>query len=399
MKVGKDQDKHLTYCTNIHPGESWEEVLIQLKANLPELKSRLSPDKSFGVGLRLSEEAAGDLLEGDRLESFKEWLEEENLYVFTMNGFPYGSFHGERVKDNVYKPDWTDRKRLEYTINLAEILAELLPEDIDGGISTSPLSYKPWLEEVEYEEVFRISSRHLAEVAFKLAQIEQQQGKELHIDIEPEPDCLIENTQETVDFFQHWLFKAGAAQLAVDHSFSQEEAVNLLKRHIRVCYDTCHFAVEYEDPKEAIEQFRDAGIKIGKVQISAALKVAFDDNYDRVSSKLKQFEEDTYLHQVIERNSEDSLKHYPDLGEALFADINTEVNEWRIHFHVPIFVDQFDMLSSTQDDIVHSLELFRDDECSHFEIETYTWDVLPPELKENIRDSIEREYRWTLEQF
>lgn len=401
MEVGKDPNTHLTYCTNIHPGETWDEVFSTLKSNLPELKSRLAPDQPFGVGLRLSAAAAKVLLEEENLGEFKKWLANENLYVFTMNGFPFGNFHGGRVKDNVYKPDWTNRERLEYTLNLAEILADLLPNGIDGGISTSPISYKPWLKKSEYEEVFRISSRHLAEVAFHLAEIKKEHGKELHIDIEPEPDCLIENTKETIDFFQDWLFKAGAAHLAVEHALSQDEAVQMLRDHIRVCYDTCHFAVEYEDPKEAIEQFEEAGIKIGKVQISAALKVELGDSADEneaVMTKLKQFEEDTYLHQVLEQKTDGTLSHYPDLSEALATDSNELAEEWRIHFHVPIFVNEYGVLNSTQDDIVRSLEQLIGGQCTHFEIETYTWDVLPAALKENLLDSIEREFRWTLEQ-
>ncbi|MFH5833600.1 metabolite traffic protein EboE [Halalkalibaculum sp. DA3122] len=401
MKLGNPPNTHLTYCTNIHPGETWEEVFNQLKSNLPELKNRLSPEQSFGVGLRLSARAAEELLEGKRLDDFKSWLSDEDLYVFTMNGFPFGSFHGECVKDNVYKPDWTNQERLEYTLNLARVLAELLPGDMDGGISTSPISYKPWLKDSQREDVFRVSSRNLAEVAFALAEIREKEGKELHIDIEPEPDCLIENSAETIDFFENWLFKAGAAHLAAGHGQSQDEAVELIRRHIRVCYDTCHFAVEYEDPAEAIQQFRQAGIRIGKVQISAALKVDLNDSIgytEDVVSKLKQFEEDTYLHQVIERRSGSELFHYPDLSEALNAGHISEADEWRIHFHVPIFIKEYGILHSTQDDIVRSLEQLAGDGCTHFEIETYTWDVLPADLKENLLDSIEREFRWTLEQ-
>lgn len=401
MEIAKHTNTHLTYCTNIHPGEQWEEVLEQLKSNLPELKSRLSPDRPFGVGLRLSAEAADELLSGENLAEFKRWLEDEGLYIFTMNGFPYGSFHGEKVKDDVYKPDWTSLKRLEYTLNLARILAELLPEGIDGGISTSPISYKPWLKDSEKEEIFRISSRQLAEVAYELDNIREEQRKELHIDIEPEPDCLLENTRETIDYFENWLYKAGAAHLAVEHALSQEEAILMIRRHIRICYDTCHFAVEYEEPAEAIERFKNAGIDIGKVQISAALKVDLSNpsnSAEEVSSKLKPFEEDTYLHQVIERHGDGTFKHYPDLSDALRDGELSEAKEWRIHYHVPIFVDKFGHLNSTQDDIIRSLDLLMEGECNHFEIETYTWEVLPSELKENLLDSIEREFRWVLDQ-
>lgn len=401
MQLANHPKTHLTYCTNIHSGEHWDEVRNQLKKHVPELKKRIAPDKPFGIGLRLSAIAAEELLKGDRLIQLKDWLQREGLYVFTMNGFPYGSFHHQRVKDHVYQPDWQTDERLEYTLNLIKILSSLLPEGIDGGISTSPLSYKPWLSNsTEREEVFQTSSRKLAQAAHAMAQINEKQGRELHLDIEPEPDCLLENTRETVAFFTDWLYPKGSNYLVDKYGLSHAEAVEMLKTHIAVCYDTCHFAVEYEDPRHTIKQFREADIRIGKVQISAALKVALagsEAHRKTILTQLKSFEESTYLHQVIARKSDGSLTHYPDLPEALPALAQSDAQEWRIHYHVPIFTDQFDALNTTQDEIIKSLEiLLETDECNHFEIETYTWEVLPEELKVDITHSIEREYRWAL---
>ena len=142
MEVGREF--HLTYCTNIHPGESWSDVKKSLNQYLLEVKANVSPDHPFGVGLRLSNQAALELLESDQLDQFKNWLQKNGLYVFTLNGFPYGSFHGSVVKDNVHKPDWTTDERVEYTKQLFQILSSLVPDYTDGGISTSPLSYKHW---------------------------------------------------------------------------------------------------------------------------------------------------------------------------------------------------------------------------------------------------------------
>lgn len=402
MKLGKYPNRHLTYCTNIHPGESWAEVFDQLKTNIPELKNRLSPEKPFGIGLRLSAEAAEDLMNGDRLQEFKKWLRKEDTYVFTMNGFPYGSFHGEVVKDNVYKPDWQTNKRVNYTLNLAHILAELLPAGMDGGISTSPLSYKYWFDDASgMEEVFQQSTEHLAQVAWQLDEIRDASGKEIHIDIEPEPDCILENSHETISFFKDWLFPLGSQYLSTERDISKEKAIEIIQNHISVCYDTCHFAVEYEDPKEAIQAIQRAGIRIGKTQISAALKIGFEDpdQTQSIVSKLKAFEERTYLHQVVEMRADGSRHQYRDLPDAFGAISDHDPKEWRIHYHVPIFVDEFDGLHSTQDDIIKSLKvLLESSDCTHYEIETYTWGVLPDNLKTNLRDSIEREFRWTLSQ-
>lgn len=393
---------HLTYCTNIHPGETWPEVLEQLETHLPELKSRIAPEQMLGVGLRLSSRAAEDLLKDDALKQFKDWLQQEGLYVFTMNGFPYGSFHRQRVKDLVYAPDWRTEERVRYTRILIQILAKLLPEGMDGGISTSPLSYKPWLSSFSArEDALRSGSRNLAWVAYELAKINKEEGKELHLDIEPEPDCLLENSSETIDFFNNQLFPVGSAFLSDKFDLAPDEAGELIRNHIRICYDTCHFAVEYEKPEEALKKFREAGIKIGKTQVSAALKVDLNQTgttRKEIAGRLSAFDEPVYLHQVIERRSGGALYHYRDLPEALPQIHNEEAEEWRIHFHVPVFVKNFGMMDSTQDDIVRGLQMLTgESECRHFEIETYTWEVLPEDLKTDLTGSIEREFNWVLE--
>ena len=397
MRVGPDDKLHLTYCTNIHPGERWTEVASTLKQQLPDLKAQLSPDAPFGVGLRLSNQAAETLLESDRLSRFRDWLQSEALYVFTLNGFPYGSFHGERVKDNVYAPDWRSDERVAYTRRLARILASLVPEGLTGSISTSPLSYKPWLDTEAREAAFRTGSHHLAKVTETLAEIEAETGTHLHVDLEPEPDCLIENTEESVAFFQEWLWPVGGARLADQLNVSQDEAVSLLRRHVQLCYDTCHFAVEYEEPEPVFERFFAADIPVGKIQLSAALRTRLPDDRSTLANRLRPFAEDTYLHQVVERQSDESLNRYRDLPDALPHLAQTDAEEWRIHYHVPIYTNAYEGLHSTRGDIARTLTLLSEDPfCPHLEIETYTWDVLPSGLKDDLPTSLQREYEWIL---
>lgn len=401
MRIEKYPDHHLTYCSNIHPGEEWEDHFYQLKNHLPELKKRLSPEQSFGVGLRLSAKAASKLRKPATLDSFSGWLKSEDLYLFTINGFPYGRFHGERVKDKVYVPDWSSKERLDYTIDLANILSVLLPADIDGSISTSPVSYKYWgRSELDNDGIFKTASLHLAQTAHEMALIEEEMKRELHLNIEPEPDCLIENSSETVRFFTNWLLPAGSDYLVKTFGYNRNDAVRILQKHIRVCYDTCHFALEYEEPKDVIDRFIDSGIRIGKTQVSAALKVPLDDaekSRQHIASKLQRFDEPVYLHQVIELRTDGSYKQYRDLSDALPNIHDPAAQEWRIHFHVPVFIDHFDELQSTRDHIVEGLQpLMEKSGCRHFEIETYTWEVLPEHLKTDINNSIEREFRWTV---
>ena len=390
---------HLTYCTNIHPGESWQAVFDNLQSYTALLKQRLSPERPFGIGLRLSNAASLELT-GDRLQVFKDWLQRQGLYVFTLNGFPYGGFHNQVVKDQVYAPDWQQDERLDYSLRLAKILATLLPDGMTGGISTLPLSYKPWhSDSQQLEEVYENSTERIVRMAAALARIEQKTGKLLHLDIEPEPDGLIENAAEMVDFFEQWLIPVGS-RLLMEQGFNAPEEV--LRRHIQVCYDTCHFAVEYEDPVRAIAQFKAANIRIGKLQLSSAIKVplaAFATAHNRADlrSRLAPFAESTYLHQVIERHSDGHLQRYRDLSAALPHLAETTAQEWRTHFHVPIFLSAYQALSSTQDHIIETLALLPETNCQHLEIETYTWDVLPANLALDVLGAIEREYRWVLE--
>ncbi|KJH73351.1 metabolite traffic protein EboE [Aliterella atlantica] len=397
MKIGNNL--HLTYCSNIHPGEKWHEVFGNLEQYIPILRSRLSPQESFGIGLRLADVAVRELLAGDNLSCFQTWLGERNLYVFTLNGFPYGGFHNQVVKDRVYAPDWTKQERLDYTVGLAKILAVLLPQGIDGGISTLPLSYKPWwkTDKAACEQVFRDSCHHLALLTAELMKIRQQTGKFIHIDIEPEPDGLIENSLEVVEFFQEWLLPVGGAYLAEHLGMARELAEAHLLNYTQICYDTCHFAVEYEDPSQVFARFQAAGIKIGKIQLSAAIQVALNGNRRLLLERLRPFAESTYLHQVIERWEDGSLHHYADLAAALPYLEDSPAKEWRTHFHVPIFIHDYQVLQSTQDDIVTVLNLLQNNPvCQHLEIETYTWDVLPSEMKIDLLASIQREYEWVL---
>ncbi|MDO1445620.1 metabolite traffic protein EboE [Rhodocytophaga aerolata] len=397
------QSTHLTYCTNIHPGETWEDVFHTLKMFLLPLKSRLSPSKPMGVGLRLSDQASRTLVEDNNLALFKQWLDTHELYVFTMNGFPYGGFHRQVVKDAVYAPDWRTEERVAYTIRLCHILAYLLPEGMEGGISTVPVSYKPWFKsENARKEAFEKGAMHLTRVVEELTAIGIATGKFIHIDIEPEPDCLLENTAEMVNFYTHSLLPIGSGYLMQKLGIKSTKAEDIIRRHIQVCYDVCHFAVEYESPAYVFNEFAKAGIKIGKIQISAALKAMLPVEAERRKKIAQRFEslaESTYLHQVVARKGDGTFVQFPDLPQALAHINDYEMAEWRTHFHVPVFVSDFQDLQSTQEDIVEVLRLNNQQPVtSHLEVETYTWEVLPKAIKVDLLSSIGREMEWVIAQ-
>lgn len=394
---------HLTYCTNIHPGESWEEVRKSLETYTLPLKRDVSPDAPMGVGLRLSDQASRELGESELLKEFREWLDNENLYVFTMNGFPFGGFHRQRVKDDVHTPDWTTEERLEYTLRLFRQLAILLPEGQQGGISTSPLSYKYWHKsEAELNQVYQKACRHFGEVAAQLHLLKEEKGIEMHLDIEPEPDGLLERTDDVLHFYKEKLIPIAGDFLQEKYAWDTGKAESVIRRHIQLCYDVCHYAVVYEDHAEALEKFEQAGIRIGKFQLSAALKADIPSDsvsFEKTRTAFSRFNESTYLHQVVARYKNGSYYQFPDLAQAL-TELNQEsMAEWRTHFHVPIFLPEYSPLKSTQQDIVDVLNLLKEKIYStHLEVETYTWEVLPEDIQQDLGTSIQRELNWVLAQ-
>ena len=389
----------LTYCTNIHAADGWEGVLANLRKYAPPLKARFSPGAPFGVGLRLSAREARELLADDRLQEFRKFLDDNGLYVAVINGFPYGHFHGAPVKASVYAPDWRDDARVDYTLDLIRILQALLPPGMDGGVSTAPLSYKAWMD-VGDAAAWEAVTRNVVRVVDALVRARRQHGTVIHLDIEPEPDCVLENTPETVTFFRDWLFDAGARMLASALGVDPSDARRELQQHVQLCFDCCHFAVEYEDPATALSELQGAGIRIGRVQLSSALQVNFpaDERSSKdVAARLRPFADTTYLHQVVEQGA-GAIQHYPDLDVALDARPGHAGRDWRIHFHVPLFARDYDGFGSTQDYVEKVIGLAQQQRLTtHLEIETYTWDVLPPGLKLDLGESIAREYDWVLQ--
>ena len=396
---------HLGYCTNIHAGETWGDHFAALQTAVPELKQRLSPDAPFGLGLRLSNVASEELEQPENLVAFQQWLSDTDCYVFTMNGFPFGSFHNTVVKDQVHAPDWTTEARVEYTKRLFRILSVLLPVDelgnaITGGVSTSPLSYRHWFEweqPAARDYILSQTTQNVLDVVADLIRLHRQTDRLMHLDLEPEPDGVIETADEFIAWFTDYLIPMGLEQLTEQFGLTDEAAETAICDHVRLCYDVCHFAVGYERPAEVLDKLKNYGLRVGKIQISAALKAEFpadEANREAVRQAFSQFNEPTYLHQVVVRTTSDGLLRFRDLPDALAALDNTHV-EWRSHFHVPIFVESYGVLQSTQDDIREVLRLQAERQFTNqLEVETYTWDVLPGELKLVVVDSIEREMKW-----
>lgn len=399
----KLNNTHISYCTNIHAGASWADHFAQLQSYLPTIKGAVSPDAAFGLGLRLSAEACADLAEPENLAAFQAWLAEQDVYIFTLNGFPFGVFHLKRVKDDVHFPDWTTALRKDYTIALFKLLHQLTPDQPEAGISTSPLSYRFWFEEgtAAWDTMLATCTQQLVEVADFLHQQEEETGKYLHLDIEPEPDGVLENGEEFLSWYRDHLLPKAIIHFQEVYALDAERAKEIVNRYICICYDVCHIALGYEDHEELMNALAADGIRIGKFQISSALKVELSDSKEerlRKQAVLAEFDEPIYLHQVIAKTADGSLKRYRDLPDALPSITDPSHVEWRSHFHVPIFLSSYGEVDSTQDDILKVIALHKEKQrTNHIEVETYTWGVLPQSLQLPIQDSISRELNWLLD--
>lgn len=392
MKLPDDLG-HLTYCLNIHATQTWSDVQDALNGPVSAVKAAVSPDAPFAVGLRFSGEALDELADPLKRKALKSLMESHDFHGITVNGFPYGRFHGTRVKEEVYQPDWRSADRVCYTNTLADLMAEIATRGEMISLSTVPGTIKP----LAGGAMQAMADNYLLSVAH-LVKLNARTGVTVALAIEPEPYCILETIAETVDFFRDYLFSdAAVARVAELTGLSHADAATALPRHIGLCYDVCHAAVEYEDPAGSIAALRTAGIPVHKLQLSAALRVPVVGPEQRAA--LASFNEPTYLHQVIRRTSE-GMKFHVDLPEALALGDATDGEEWRVHFHVPVFIDSLGAFSSTRDFLQEILALHKVNPISpHLEIETYTWDVLPDAVRsETVDKDIQREIRWVLEQ-
>lgn len=380
------RDLSFGYCTNVHAGKDLQTALDNLDTYATQVRKLVAGEGTLPVGLWFSEAAANHLLSSTRVIELRQWLSYRGLVPYTFNGFPQGDFHQAVVKHAVYEPTWTCQSRANYTKSLAQIMEAILPEGRTGSISTLPLGWPhaPW-----HAENFSTAADQLHEVTRYLERLTEQRGCEIIVAIEPEPGCVLDTADEIVEFFEHYLFRGPDAELA--------------RRYLGVCHDICHSGVMFESQQSALQKYLNAGIRIGKVQVSSAVHVPWDkaaghpDAQQAMLAQVRSFNEPKYLHQTTRRNSAGHLESMvADLGMALanWSDAsNPPTRPWRIHFHVPIYVDQFNSLSTTQADILQACQFLHQQSSTivaerpwftgHYEVETYAWPVLPPELAES----------------
>ncbi|WP_110686915.1 metabolite traffic protein EboE [Salinicola aestuarinus] len=392
MHLGNDLGQ-LTYCLNIHPTQTWGAVREALLGPLKRVHQAVAPEAPFGVGLRLSAQALEELRDPDARAELKAIMTRENYRLVSMNGFPFGPFHGVPVKQAVYQPDWKRRARLDYTCWLADLMVELAAPGDTLSLSTVPGTFRPLGVGSEAP-----MAENLIKAVAHCVWLAHETDVVIALALEPEPHCFLETIEDTLAFFKTYLFSDQAAEtLAALTGLSVFEATAALPRHLGLCYDVCHAAVEYEDPAGSLVALQEAGIPIHKLQLSTALRVPSLDAAAR--ERLAEFCEPTYLHQVVAKTP-NGLARYADLPEALEDPERQDGEEWRVHFHVPIFVAEIPPFGTTRDFLSEILALHRARPISqHLEVETYTWQALPERLRDtSVEMAVARELNWVRKQ-
>jgi sugar phosphate isomerase/epimerase len=384
---------HLSYSTLVHPGDSWTQLRDSIHKYLPAIKKRVSPDAPFGVSIRLSAATAKELVEnGQERDELKRFFDENDLYVYTANAFVYGSFKNTLVKEQVYEPDWHSEERLQYTKNVADILAALAKPGVSPSIQTAPLAFRPKVDSPAY---LAAMTRNVLRMIAHLADLERRTGQRVTLAIEPEPACYLESTQDVIKYFgEHLHSGAAARQLAEIGAMPVSEAIGALRRYVGIVYDICHQAVECEDIESSLNQLVDAGVPIFKLQEASAVRVA--EVTQQSVDALRKFADTIYLTQTTELK-DGKVRKFLNLEDAFDAwQRDPGPREWRVHFHVPVFLEELGVLGTTRFAIEDALAAHRSLPLStHLEIETYTWDVLPDHLKTgDIVDYVSRELEW-----
>lgn len=363
----------ISYCANVHPGNTRAEVSANLERFTLPLARRLP---ELAVGLWLPRNVLNELAGAETwVDQTRATLADAGVTCYTLNAFPFGDFHAERVKEQVYLPDWTTLARLEYTCQAAEVLARLLPEGADGSISTSPCAFKrlhPWRENAR--ENLNLDGHspffpRLQECARYLAQLKQRTGRHIRLALEPEPCCWLETTPETISFFQTlWT------------SCDRDSDLDAVRAHLGICYDVCHQAVEFEDAGRSIRSLHEAGIILAKIHLTNALELA-DPTSPEARAELARYVEPRYLHQTMARHPDGRLLIIEDitLAHTLKPPEDwLECPSWRVHFHVPVHRETLGQLVTTRSSLRDALLAARDlPYAPHLEVETYTWGVLP----------------------
>ena len=392
MNLGKGLG-HLTYSTLVHPADDWEQLWKSVNTYLPQVKARMAPNQKFGVCLRTSAPSAAALsADPSKRADLKQFFADNDLYLYTANAFVYGVFKKQIIKEDVYEPDWRTEDRVEYTMQVASLLAHLAPDGIEPSIQSAPLGFKP---RVTGEDVVEAYTTNVIRVVAHLVKLHKETGKVVTLGLEPEPRCFLETTDETVEYFTKTLFSGETAKrLAKLTGLNEADAATAMRKHMGVVFDIGHQAVGFEHIPTSLQKLVDNDVQIVKLQEAASMYMP--GVTQKTVDALQAFAKTIYLSQTCQKK-DGKTTWFMNLEDA-FEDWykNPGPRDWRTHFHVPVFLNDLGAFGTTRYALEEALAFHKKTPLSaHLEIETYTWDVLPDHLKTgDIVEYVCREMDW-----
>lgn len=384
---------NLTYCLNVFQEEKWINIFKNLKNNIIPIKNNIT-NNAFGLSLCISYKVSKELKLKKNKYEFTKWMEKNNIYISSINGFAYQNFHSRKIKDKIYYPEWTSNLRTKYTENLIYILSLFMKKKITGSISTCPISYKYWMKNEHITYIYYKSAKNLSKLIYLLINIKKNIKKHIHIDLEPEPTCLIEHSKDLVKFFNKWLIPTACKYLKKKLNITLKQAKLTITNHIKMCYDICHIAIKFKNHKKEIDILKKNKIKIGKIQISSGLKLQLykKNNINIILNKLIFIIQSPFLHQTTEKQK-NKITTYKDF-KCIIKHIKKSC-KYKIHCHIPIYLNKYLCCNTTNNEIYDVINIItKENITSHIEIETYTYNIL--NIKKNIKASIINEYKWLL---
>ncbi|MER7245096.1 metabolite traffic protein EboE [Kribbella sp. NPDC000426] len=355
---------HLAYCATVHPAGELDELIAGLDDCAGPVRSALGVPV-LGVGLWFPHRLADRLANSpSSLSKLRRSLHRNRLEVVTLNGTPHAHFAEKVVGSKLYCPDWTDPERLRYTLDLVDVLAELLPADASyGSVSTVPLAWRvPWSKARN-----RAAREAFDRVEQHLARTENRTGRTIRLAVETEPGCVLEMVGQAAAWLDRYSSPYGGTS------------------RIGLGLDACHLAVQFEEPADVFQMLWRAGVDVVKGQLSVAPTLV-DPSDAAARYVLTQLGTPKYLRQVREWGGpgvDDVAQAYELSGHAA----------WRMHTHLPAHSAPPDGLSVTTgvlDDCLTRLVGGGHPLTHHLESEVYMW----PRGRQSLVKRITKELTW-----
>lgn len=377
----------ITYCSNIFKNNNGTQLLNSLNKYKKEFKSYKD------ISICVSNNIINELNEKKNLNKILTWKKINKKNIPLINGFVYKNFHQNLIKENIYYPDWTKKERFNFTKNTIFFAQKINKRSKICGISTLPITYKLWIKNNTKYNIKK-AINFFFEILKILIKIKKYKNILIHIDIEPEPFCLLEDCKDFIYFFKSWILPELEEKIKIYLNVKKNKAKNVITKHLNLCFDICHSAVMFENQKLSLDLIKKFKIKIGRVQISSAIKIKKINKHN--FNHLNFLNKSPFLHQSLMKLN--NLKYIKNNDFKNIKIINNEIiKEIRIHCHVPIYKKKItNNIYTTQKELKNSLmNILKYDFTRNLEIETYTYNMLYKKKSNKIKSMI-KEYNWLI---